>query len=135
MYVYPFNEAHYMKQVITLLIILFIGSTSYGQSQIELSAVSKHVGDSVRVCGKIYSGRYLENSNGAPTLLNMGAAYPDQLLTLVIYGDNRKAFGKAPELDYKDQEVCVWGKIELFKEKPQIVLTSSRQLVPVHSEH
>ena len=47
--------------------------------------------------------------------------------------DNRKAFGKAPELDYKDQEVCVVGKVEVFREKPQVVLYSSRQLIPAHA--
>jgi hypothetical protein len=104
------------------LFILLFGIACFSQVEIKLEDVSKHVGDSVKVCGKVFSGRYLEQSKGSPTLLNMGAAYPNQLLTIVIWGDLRKEFSKAPEELFMDKDVCVIGRIELFREKPQIVV-------------
>ena len=34
-----------------------------------------------------------------------------------------------PEEFYNGKEVCITGKIELFKDKPQIVVTSKSQIV------
>jgi hypothetical protein len=41
----------------------------------------------------------------------------------------RKEFGNAPEEFYKGKEVCITGKIELYKDKLQIVVTSKSQIV------
>jgi hypothetical protein len=61
----------------------------------------------------------------------MGAAYPNQLLTVVIWADVRKDFDKAPEEFFMGKEICVSGKIELYHDKPQIVIKSKSQ-VSVH---
>lgn len=95
---------------------------------ISLNDVNQHVGDSVKVCGKIFTTRYLPNSGSSPTLLNVGAAYPRQLLTLVIYGAYRNKFAAAPENFYQNKHVCVTGKVELYNNKPQIVIRSSEQI-------
>lgn len=87
-----------------------------------------HVGDSVRVCGKIFSGRYLSATDGKPTLLNMGAAYPAQPLTVVIWGNNRKAFRPDPEEFYKNKEVCIEGRITTYRDKAQIVVITPAQV-------
>ena len=34
-----------------------------------------------------------------------------------------------PEEFYKGKEVCIIGKVELYKNKPQIVVTSKNQIV------
>jgi len=114
----------------TLLTILLFCSASYlkAQQKITLQEVSKHIGDSVAVCGKIFGGKFLDAVNNKPTFLNMGAAYPDQLLTIVIWGSTRKLFAYKPEEKLKNKMVCITGKIELFKNKPQIVLQQPAQL-------
>lgn len=111
-----------MKFICPFIIALIFTTIASAQEVIDLKDVSKHIGDSVLVCGKIFSGRFLPRSEGSPTLLNMGGLYPDQLLTLVIWGKDRQPFNGIPEKLYKDQDVCVTGKIEMFKDKPQIVL-------------
>lgn len=103
--------------------------TSYSQQTLALDDVAKHVGDSVKVCGIVKGGRYLEQARNSPTLLNIGAAFPNQLLTVVIWSDVRKQFETAPEELFKDKEVCISGKIELYNEKPQIVLKRIEQIV------
>ena len=99
------------------------------QSPIGKLLLGKHVGDSVKICTKIFGARYFENSKNAPTLLNAGAKFPDAPLTIVIYGENRAAFKNKPEEYYPEKEICVTGKIVLYKEKPQIVVTSEEQLI------
>jgi hypothetical protein len=42
--------------------------------------------------------------------------------------DLRKQFDKAPEELFKDKEVCITGRIELYRDKPQIVIRSKEQI-------
>lgn len=116
---------HFILGTLTLLAVNF----SFCQTEIKVQDVSKHINDSVRVCGKAASIRFLENSEGQPTFINMGAAYPRQLLTIVIWGTVRSKFEKTPEDLFMDKEICVIGKIELYKEKPQIVITEPKQII------
>jgi hypothetical protein len=58
----------------------------------------------------------------------MGDLFPNQLLTLVVWGSDRKNFSNAPETFYIDKNVRVSGKVTLFKEKPQLVLFSEKQI-------
>lgn len=95
---------------------------------IRLEDVASHVGDSVIVCGKIYSTRYLINIDNKPTLFNLGASYPKQVLTMVIYESDRKNFNDNPETFYRDKDVCITGKIELYNSRPQIVVRNKDQV-------
>lgn len=109
---------------------MFVLNIANSQNPIKLEDLKSHIGDSVTVCGKVYSGRYLESANNTPTFLNIGARYPDQLLTVVIWGDARKEFPGKPEDDYTNKEVCVTGKVELYKDIVQIVIRKISQLKP-----
>jgi hypothetical protein len=98
------------------------------QKEIKAEDIAKHVGDSVKVCGKIFTTRYFENAPNSPTLLNVDGAYPNQIFTIVIYSDVRKEMGGSPEVEYKEKKVCITGKVDLYRNKPQIVLHSASQL-------
>ena len=117
-----------MEKLVFILLLLVITGIGYSQQTIKLEDVSKHVGDSVKVCGKVYGIKWLEQAKGSPTLLNIGAAYPNQLLTVVIWGDVRKKLEKTPEELFADKEVCVTGRIELYKEKEQVMIRSFEQI-------
>lgn len=58
----------------------------------------------------------------------MGGKYPNNLLTIVIKGDNRKKFNYKPEVEYQGKEICVTGKLVEYKGKPQIIIDSPEQL-------
>ncbi|CAN5219233.1 hypothetical protein BH11BAC6_BH11BAC6_00690 [soil metagenome] len=117
-----------MKKFYLSLALFFFSQTLQAQQTIKPEEVKKHTGETVTVCGKIYGGKFLDASKNQPTFLNMGAAYPSQLLTLVIWGNVRNIFTYKPELYLNGKTVCITGKIELFKEKPQIVLYDTAQL-------
>ena len=98
------------------------------QKSINLDEVGKYIGDSVKVCGHVYDTYYAVRTENTPTFLNMGAKYPDQKLTVVIWGDVRKTFEFKPEEFYKDIQICIVGRITEYQGKPQIVITSREQL-------
>jgi hypothetical protein len=117
-----------MKKLTVLAAFILGGTVAFSQKQISLDEIPGHVGDSVKVCGKILTGRYLDRSETGPTLLNMGKPFPDQLLTVVIYKKDRKNFDVIPETELIDKEVCVSGVLVLYKERPQMVLYTKEQL-------
>nr|WP_276504847.1 hypothetical protein [Terrimonas sp. H1YJ31] len=61
-----------MKYLISFLLLFGVALASFGQEIIKLDDVSKHVGDSVKVCGKVYGIRYLEQAKNSPTFINVG---------------------------------------------------------------
>lgn len=117
-----------MKQILFSLSTFFILSIANAQTTIKLDEVSKHIGDSVTVCGKVSDMRYFENSNKQPTFLNIGDKYPNQQLTVVIWGETRKLFTANVE-ELKDKEICITGRIILFKEKSEIVIERPDQII------
>jgi hypothetical protein len=117
-----------MKKTTTLLTAVIFTLLVQAQKEISMDSLNNYIGDSVRVCTKIFGGIYLERSKEKPTLLNAGAAYPSAPLTVVIWADARKLFKEAPEAFYKDKEVCINGKLILYKDKPEIVVYDEKQL-------
>lgn len=116
-----------MKKLYFLLSFIAIAGLASAQTFTPEEG-AKHVGDSIRVCGKIYGGRFFETSNGSPTLLNMGAAFPASPLTIMIPGNVRSKFNYMPEAQLKDKNVCVRGRVTLFKDRPEIIIYDSSQL-------
>jgi hypothetical protein len=87
---------------------------------IEVQDAAKHYNEYVQVSAKVYGYKTLENM----TLVNLGAAYPDQLLTVVLKGD-AKDFYKG--LD--GQTISVTGKVVSYKDKPEIVVTDPKMII------
>jgi hypothetical protein len=46
----------------------------------------------------------------------------------VIWGEVRKTFSYKPEVQLNNKTVCITGKIETYKEKPQIVIAAVSQI-------
>jgi DNA/RNA endonuclease YhcR with UshA esterase domain len=119
-----------MKKFLIVISLTIVSLGNISAQQVTLDEVKNHVGTGspVTVCGKIYGGKYLESAVNTPTLLDMGANYPNQLLTLVIFGENLNAFPKSPEAYFLNKDVCVTGQVIDYNGKPEIVLRSPEQI-------
>jgi len=113
---------------IFLVVALLFSVISFSQTTVKLEDAANHVGDSVKVCGKVADAAFVETMENGPTFLNLGAPYPNQLLNLVIWKDQRNQYDAAPEKFYVNKNVCVTGKIETYKNKPQIVIQKVQQI-------
>lgn len=117
-----------MKKLSISFFFAFISITAMAQQKISIEKAGEHEGDSVTICSKVYGGKYFSNPQPSITLLNVGAAYPNSLLTLVIKGDNRAAFSNKPKTFYINKEICVTGIIRVFKGKPPIEISSEKAI-------
>lgn len=119
----------------SLIAALFLSFSCFAQTEIKLADLNNHIGDSVKLKAKIYGSKYLSNAKGAPTFINLGAAYPNQLLTVVIWQDVREKLSYNPtDEKYIGGMAHVTGRLELFKGKPQIVITNPDQLKIIFDE-
>ena len=118
----------FMKQLLAILSFVLLSLCITAQQKISIEKASEHEGDSVIICSKVYGGKFFSNALPTLTLLNMGAAYPNSLLTIVIKGENRAAFSNKPEEFYINKDICVTGTIRIFKGKPEIEITSEKAI-------
>lgn len=93
---------------------------------IDVAKSAEYEGKLVYTCGKVYSSKVLD-SNGM-ILLNVGAEYPDSPLTIVIYADKLKNFDFKPNEYYKGKNICVSGKIKMYKGKPEIIINTQHAI-------
>lgn len=99
---------------------------SIGQAQTLTAIQAKaHEGEKATVCGKVASERTTTSSRGEPTFINLDAAYPNQVFTILVWGDDRKSVGELPQ---PGSHVCATGLITDYHGVPEIVVRSGGQL-------
>ena len=84
---------------------------------------AKHIGETASVEGVVSSTRELASKQ---VFLNFGAPFPNHDFTAVVFANDRKKFGDLAGL--RGKSVRVTGKIEDYRGKPEIKLTSLDQL-------
>jgi hypothetical protein len=72
-------------------------------------------------------GSYQASVRGQPTFLN-DAPFPNHTFTVVIWGRDRRQFQPPPEGAWQGKALCVTGPVEIFQQRPQIVVSSPSQL-------
>ena len=82
-------------------------------NSVKLEDVKGAIGKTVTVAGKVYSSKDI----GSMVLVNLGAAYPNQLLTVALKGE-AKDLGS--QLDGKN--ITVEGELIDYKGKPEIIV-------------
>jgi hypothetical protein len=110
------------KTILTSFAVLFFAATVFAQkSGFSAAEFNKNLGKTGTLCDTVYS---LHIFSDTLTLLNMGAAYPNQKYTVAVKGNKIN-------LDWtniKGKPLCVTGVFILFKERPEIVITEPTQI-------
>jgi DNA/RNA endonuclease YhcR with UshA esterase domain len=109
---------------------LSLWAISAGAVSVDPTAAMTNVGRTATVCGLVASADYMAGSRANPTFLTVvNPDRPDQkgALTAVIYGHDRAKFG-TPEMTLQGQRVCVTGYISFFRGRPEMILSTPRQL-------
>jgi micrococcal nuclease len=115
-----------MKKILFVCSLLFISFKGFSQTTIPVKEAAKHLNEKVNICDKVYGGKFLSNSD--ITLVDVGGSHPNEALTLLIKGDDRKKFKSPPEELFKGKKVCITGTVIDYKGKPEIVITDAKQI-------
>ncbi|MFN0293116.1 hypothetical protein [Pedobacter helvus] len=109
--------------MLNIAFILGIACAS-AQTKVTIKEVVNYVGKEVTLCDSVYSARALDNLS----LLNLGAKFPKEIITLVVFKADRAKFEKEPVELFENKRICVTGMVTLYKEKLQIVVNDPKQL-------
>jgi len=112
--------------IMAALILSAFGPTP-AQHKLAAAEAKDHIGETATVCGNVASTHYAASTKGHPTFINLDKPYPQQIFTILIWGENRARFG-TPEVDCKDKHLCVTGKITEYRGTPEIVADNPRQI-------
>lgn len=112
------------KNLLTVLLSCFAYVLS-AQVKVPVDSVARYIGQNVTVCASVFGVKSLDKLS----FINLGAAYPKSPLTIVIFAKDLPNFKATPESLYANKSVCVTGKLEDFKGKPQIVITRPEEII------
>lgn len=70
---------------------------------------------------------YAVGSRGTPTFLNLDKPYPNQVFTILIWGEDLAKFSPKPSA-WEGKRVCATGAIASYRGSPEIVAKSPGQI-------
>lgn len=114
------------------LISFFVGAFLSGSAQTPIAEAEKHLNEKVSIVDKVYDIRATQGDGGLT--LNLGAKYPNQLLTVIIPGASRTKFVANAEGAFKGRIVYVTGTVTSYEGKPAITVTDSTQLKVAYTD-
>lgn len=117
-----------MKTLRTFNALLFVLSIVFlpaAAQTITAADAKNHVGEKATVCGRVADERTATSSRGEPTFINLDSAYPNQVFTILIWGEDRKNVGEMPRVG---AHTCASGMIQAYRGVPEIVVRSGEQL-------
>lgn len=97
--------------------------TAATDQNINAKSASQYLGEYKIVCGSVAQVKSFTKG----TYLNLGSAYPNQDLTIVIWSSDENNFGDLTSFEGKD--LCVTGEIGSYKGIPQIQLKNTSQIL------
>ena len=99
-------------------------------SPVAWQDAGQHVGQLVQVRGPVSAAQYLPDADGQPTILDLGAAFPNQSrFSVIIWGRDRARFATPPEQAYLNRVVCVTGVISTDYGSPGTEISSPTRVV------
>lgn len=118
-------KAHVAK--IKLFFICFLLSACLKAQTLSVNEALKHEGEIVTICAKV-AGTYVTKGESKVIYLNLEKPYPNNPLTIVIFEKNADNFDYNPLEFLKNKNICVSGKITVYKDKPQIIAIKQEQI-------
>lgn len=101
---------------------------SFGKGKINTLQAKDYIGKETCVCGKVVSTKFSENGKTNPTYINLDKKYPEQVFTVMVFGQDRNNFSYKPEDFLQGKTICVKGKVGEFKGTPQIIANKEKQI-------
>lgn len=96
--------------------------------EVEASEASRFVGTSRAVVGTVAGTKHDASKQGRPTFLDIDYPYPNNVLTVVIFDNDRKKFPAPPETLFSGKRIRVTGLIKEYKGKPEVVVSQPNQI-------
>jgi len=115
-----------MKRLLILLISICLTQILFSQT-VPLDSVINYEGKTITVCSKVQS-TYVTKGDKKTTYINFGNPYPNTTFTVVIFEGDLPNFKNTPSEYLKDKNVCITGKVKIYKGKPEMIVNKEEQI-------
>jgi DNA/RNA endonuclease YhcR with UshA esterase domain len=122
-----------MRRADVILVILAMASVGVAANQgsggkkLTPAEAKDHIGEQATVCGTVVNTHYASSTRGQSTFLNLDAAHPNQVFSIVIRMSARSNFVD-PKKRYSGKQVCITGLIRSYRGGSGIVASSPEQI-------
>ena len=106
--------------------LLLLPQPPQQMSAITSAEAKHHIGETVKVCGRIATIYEPRRSKRNPTFLNFDKPYPQVEFTAIIWQQARAAFGNLPA--WIGKPTCVTGVVREYRGRAQMTLTHATNL-------
>lgn len=89
---------------------------------IKTAEASAHIGERERVCGEVVGKKFVAETNGKPTFINLDRPFPQPSFTVVVWGNDLPQTGELPD----SGELCVTGTIVSYRGTPEIIVHDAK---------
>lgn len=110
--------------IISAALVLFFCTTTHAQ-KIKAEDAKNYISQTDTVVGKVFQ----VHSTDKALYINIGAKYPDNPFTAVIFAKDKDKFGGVQSYNGKTVEII--GVIIEYNGKPEIVMSEVKQIVVV----
>lgn len=131
----PSHTGAELRKPLALLVvsIALLGASASASNTLTADEAKNHIGETATVCGGVAGTHYAASSRGNPTFVNVGAPYPRQPFTILIWGEDLPKFNPKPAT-WDGKRVCATGQITSYQGRPEIVAKAPEQISVGHSE-
>ncbi|HKF21967.1 MAG TPA: DNA-binding protein [Candidatus Angelobacter sp.] len=109
------------------LCLILVGHCAAAPLTLTTIEAKKHVGENATVCGLVVDVHFAAGSKGLPTFVNLDKPFPNQVFTVLIWGDDLPKFAENPA-KWQNRKVCATGTISEYRGSPEIVASSQDQV-------
>lgn len=115
-----------MKKYLLLITSICLWQISFSQT-VPLDSVTNYEGKTITVCSKVQS-TFITKGEKKTTYINFGKPYPNTSFTAVIFEGDLANFKYTPSDFLKEKNVCITGKVVIYKGKPEIIVSKEEQI-------
>lgn len=113
-----------MIKTLLLFVLTIISNSLLAQTKIPVDSVNNHIRENVIICTQVFGVK----STATISFINLGAAYPNAPLTVVVFAKDSANFKEPLAALYDSKKICVTGILNVYKGKTQIVVTKPEHI-------
>jgi hypothetical protein len=114
------------RPLLLLPFLFFAALVQAAPTTLTADEAKNHIGENATVCGVVAGTHYAGGSRGTPTFVNLDKPYPNQIFTILIWGEDLAKFSHRPS-SWDGKRVCATGVIKSYRGGAEIVVKSPSQ--------
>lgn len=116
-----------MKKLILLFAAVIFSCHLWAQNTVSADSLSYYEGQLIRVCATV-TGIHVSTGKSETTFINFGEPFPNNSFSLVIFQKDAESFSYKPAEFLDNKKLCITGKVEMYKGKPEIIITNEKHI-------